>query len=149
MDSFQSARACFVRHVFDLPRSASHELAVILFDCVPVEILFMQRFRTFLTSIRSHDFVYVRDALVLDRANSSSPISFFANVVRLIKRFEPRFSAAADDVSDAVDRILAGSRSPRFVFRFLKFGDSDSMSFFEFESLDVLLSFRAFLPKRL
>ncbi len=150
LDSVASARSCFVRSVFDLPRSTSHELAVILFAAKPVEVLMLRRLMAFINGAKKHDFVFVRDALEIDCVSlASTPTSLFANLVRLVKQFEPRFSAMDDNVFVAAERILSKSNSATFSFSYIKFCESPTLSFFTlFKDVSVLESFRDFLNQR-
>ncbi len=149
LDAVASARSCFVRSLFDLPISTSHELATILFNSPPLEILFLRRLRTFLKSIKKHDFQFMRDALMIDSEFASSPLSLHCNLTRLIRRFDPKFSfASGDEAIEALDRILFRSNATSFIFNFIKFGDSDSLSFYRCLSSPASLeTFRAFLQE--
>ncbi len=77
LESVNSARSAFIRMVFDLPRSASHDLAVILLDAKPVEVLMLQRILRLVRSVQRHDFVFVRDALEIDRCEPHSSCEAF------------------------------------------------------------------------
>lgn len=104
---------------------------------------------SFLRSLRRHDFQFVRDACIIDeRFLSGSPISFRSNMIRLVRRFEPGFSAMDDDVLSVCDRILTRAASDEFIFRYICTSDSDSLSFFrELGSSDNLISFRTLLQQ--
>ncbi len=128
---FNSARLHFVRTVFDLPASTSHELATILFDLSPVELLLLQRRRSFLSGLRHHDFHFVWDACSIDAQLLTYPKSWSSGLVRLILTFDPDFSTTDFCPSAALDHVLSsvGNRS-MFNFYFIKHGDSISLSFF-------------------
>ncbi len=150
LDSLCSARSAFVRKVFDLPMSTSHELAVILFGSPPPEVIMLQRMCSFARKVQSHDFVFVRDALQIDaRFLSSIPTAFFPSMLRLVRKFVPSCDAQLSNVLAATDRILSASRSPQFAFSYIKRTESQSLTFFKlFSSVEVLNSFRDFLESK-
>lgn len=146
VDAMASARSMFVRSVFDLPQSTNHELATILFDSPPLDLLFLRRLRDFLQSVNRHDFSFVRNASQIDRSLSNLPVSLHACLHRSVRRFMPNFSSATDNLYVAVENILLRAGHPSFTFQFISTSDSQSLSFFVlFESEDVLRSFRVFL----
>jgi hypothetical protein len=147
VDAINSIRSFFVRSCFDLPRTTSHELATVLFDAWPAEILLLHRRHRFLRSIRNHDFQFVRDACALDcQSLLNSPQGWHHNLVRLLGRIES-VSTVDFDALATLDRMLA-AYSPAdhssVNFYYIKNGDSDSLSFYRlFPSLDALNSFRS------
>lgn len=73
--------------------------------------------------------------------------SWSNGLVRLIRKYDPDFSTTDFDPQSSLDQILSsvGDRS-NFNFYYIKFGDSDSLSFFRlFEDLSGLNSFRSLL----
>jgi hypothetical protein len=152
LSALSSARAMFVRKIFDLPSTASHELAIILLKMPPPEIAMLRRMRSFLASCKSHDFVFVRDAMLIDREFLSSvPTAFFHNLVRLLRKFDPDLSStlSVDELLVATNRIIFCSGSPSFIFHYIRRGDSSSLSFFRlFGSPSILVSFRAHLEAK-
>lgn len=98
----------------------------------------LRRMAAFWRLLKRHDFAYVRNACIIDAQflASITPTAFNSNLVRLILRFEPRFSLLNDDVLTACDRISAWA------------SDSDLLSFFrEIGSLEALDSFCVFLQR--
>jgi hypothetical protein len=150
LDGLCSARSAFVKLLFDLPRCTSHELAVILFDARPPEIVMMRRILSFVRSLERHDFQFVRDAWVIDRESLATvPNALYCSMVRLVRKFQPSFSPSSDDVLVAMNRIVFASGSSTFNFNYLKFSDSPTLTFFVlFRDVSVLESFRAFLGTR-
>jgi hypothetical protein len=102
---------------------------------------------SFLRSLRRHDFKFVREAETIDaQFLLSNPTALHSNIVRLIKRFEPRFSPLSDNICVSCDRILANTDSDRFIYHFIRHGDSDTLSFFrEIGCPAALTSFRSLL----
>jgi hypothetical protein len=100
-------------------------------------------------SLMKHDFHFVRDALILDSDFVSSPLSVHGNLIRLIRRFDSKFSFTTDEEAlVCLDRILFRSNSNDFIFNFIKFGDSPSLSFYRLlSSPDSLHSFRVFIQE--
>jgi hypothetical protein len=142
-----SARSHFVRTVFDLPLTTSHELATILFDAWPTEILLLNRRRSFLAGLVQHDFGFIRDALHVDMRLLNLPKSWCSGLVRLIRSYDPTFSTTDFDPTTALDTVLSSiGRRSVFNFYYIKFGDSESLSFFRiFDNPDDLNSFRDLL----
>ncbi len=150
LDSLCSARSVFVRKVFDLPVSTSHELAVILFGCPPPEIVMLQRMCSFARKVQRHDFVFVQYALDIDaQFLASTPTAFFASFIRLVRKSIPNCDAQLVNALAAADRILHASRSSHFTLSYIQRSDSPSLSFFRLlDSVDTLVSFRLFLESR-
>ncbi len=68
-----------------------------------------------------------------------------ANLIRLVKRFEPKFSAVDGNVLVAAERILFKCSGSSFTFSYVKNSDSRSLSFFTlFGDVSVLASFLSF-----
>jgi hypothetical protein len=147
LDALASARSNFVRSVLDLPRSASHELTTILFDSPPLELLLLRRISAFIRTTNRHEFEFVRDAIRIDRdCLINNPISLHGSLHRIIRRFNPTFSLATDNLYVAMENILVRAGHPQFIFQFIKTSDLLSLSFFTlFRSRDVLVSYRNFL----
>ncbi len=147
VDALASARSNFVRSVLDLPRSASHELATILFDSPPLELLLLRRMSAFIRSTNRHQFEFVRDAMVIDReCLVNNPVSLHGSLHRVVRRFNPTFSLATDNLYVAMENVLARAGHPQFTFQFIITGESVSLSFFRlFSSRDILFSYRKFL----
>jgi hypothetical protein len=150
LDSLCSARSAFVRKVFDLPMTSSHELAVILLGSPPPEVIMLQRMRSFARKVKTHDFEFVKNALVIDeKFLCAIPTAFFPSMLRLVRKFLPNCGTDLNNVLAAADRVLSASRSPHFVFSYVKRNESTSLSFFTtFGSVEVLESFRAFLESK-
>jgi hypothetical protein len=149
LDGLCSARSVFVRSVFELPRSTSHELAVVLFNSTPVEIVMMKRILSFVRGLQRHEFASVRNAFLIDRRLVSYPTTLYANMVRLVKRFDAKFSPSSDDVLVAMEKVVFGANLPSFNFNFIKYGESQTLSFFQlFRDVGVLNSFREYLSAR-
>jgi hypothetical protein len=141
-------RSLFVRKLFDLPQSTSHELAVILFDVWPVEVALLKRRQKFLKSVLVHDFTFVRDACELDLTSLlTSPLGWHNNLVRLMRRIDPDLSTVDLNPIADLDQCLSNfSDRSLFNYFFIQDGTSDSLSFFRlFASLEVLNSFRGLL----
>jgi hypothetical protein len=146
LECIKAVRSQFIRSVFDLPRSTSHELAVILLDLTPVEVLLLRRRKRFFSSVKRHEFSFVRDICSVDQDLIQSTLSWHHATIQLLHRIDPsvstvdllldvEFSRACDLVSD-----------PDFNFYFIQDSDSESLSFFRlFESPQVLSLFRCFL----
>jgi hypothetical protein len=147
IDSINSVRSQFVRQMFDLPRTTSHELATILFDVWPTEILLLKRRQRFLRSVLNHDFVCVRDACAIDSALITTTLSWHNSLVRIMRLVDPDLSTVDFNASSALSQSLADFSDRSLVnFHFIKDGNSDSLSFYRlFPSLDILSSFRNFL----
>jgi hypothetical protein len=120
-DAIASARSCFVRLVFDLPRSTSHELATILFNSPPIDLFLLRRMSAFIRSTSRHEFEFVRDALRIDRdCLLNVPVSFHGSLLRIIRRFDPSFSLTSGDLYVTMENILLRAGHPNLHFNSLK-----------------------------
>jgi hypothetical protein len=146
-DALCSVRSQFLRFVFDLPRSTNHELAVVLLDLPPVDVLFFRRKSSFYGSIARHEFPFVRQAVEIDRADLiNSPVSFHHTLVRLLRVFVPSISTAQFSTDQALATVSELLSDPDLSFYFILRSDSDTLSFFRlFQDPTVLTSFREFL----
>jgi hypothetical protein len=101
----------------------------------------------FIRSTSRHEFEFVRDAIRVDRdCLLNNPISLHGSLHRVIRRFDPTFSLATDDLYVTMENVLARAGHPHFNFQFIKTSDSPSLSFFVlFQSKEVLVSYRNFL----
>jgi hypothetical protein len=112
IDAVCSARSHFVRSVFDLPRTCSHELATILLDLPPVAVALLRRKKKFLFSVSKHEFPFVCCAVAdVDRSLISSPVSWSQNVVCLLRTFDPSTVSIVDlnldlEMAKAIDLVL-------------------------------------------
>jgi hypothetical protein len=147
IDALCSVRSQFLRYVFDLPRATNHELAVVLFDLPPVDIVFFRRKQSFFCSIARHEFPFVRQAVEIDRADLiNAPLSFHHSLVRLLRVFVPSISTVQFSTDQALGSVSDLLSDPDFSFYYIARGDSDSMSFFRlFQDPSVLVSFRTFI----
>ncbi len=143
-----SVRSLFVRSVFDLPISTSHELAVVLFDLPPPEKTLVKRKSRFHASVASHSFPFVRDALKIDRVRLIGSIfSWHNGLVCLLRKVLGEISTVSFDARSQLLRAeLVFSAEDYNFFYIQECSDSDTLSFFRlFNSPRVLHSFRDFL----
>ncbi len=137
-----------MRTVFKLPSSALHELAVVLFNVWPAEIVMLHRRLRFLASVQVHDFPFLRDAALLDvEFLRNLPKSWSSGTFRLLRRYDPDFSTADGNLLHSLQTVLS-SLGDRTVFNYfyIKHGDSESLSFFRLlGSPESLSSFRSLL----
>ncbi len=148
VDAVCSARSHFVRSVFDLPKTCSHELATILFDLPPVPVTFLRRKKKFLFSASKHEFPFVRSAVDVDLGLISSPVSWSQNIVWLLRNFDPTVSTVNLNLDLELSKAIDMVSDADFNFFFIQDGDSESLSFFRlFAEPTILSSFRDFLQK--
>jgi hypothetical protein len=121
-----------VRQLFGLPRTASHELAVILFNVWPAEIILLKRRQKFLRSVSAHDFTFVCGAALIDQSFLlTSPLGWNHNSVRLMRRIDCDLSTVNYNARAALDNVLVGFDDCSLVnFFFITDTASDSLSFF-------------------
>jgi hypothetical protein len=147
VDSINSVRSLFVRKLFDLPRTTSHELATILLDVWPAEVVLLKRHRKFLRSLLNHDFPFIRDACAVDRQSLFAHTNGWHNgLVRLLRKID-EVSTVDFDASAQLKNVLSGFSNRSLVnFYFIKDSESQSLTFFTlFPTLKVLDSFRSYL----
>ncbi len=146
IDSVRAIRSQYLRSVFDLPRSTSHELAVILLNLPPVEVMLLRRRKRFFGSVIRHEFTFVRDCCSVDRDLLQNTLSWHNATVQLLRRINPALSTVdlslESELSSACDLVS----DEDFNFYFIQDSDSETLTFFRlFESPSVLSSFRLFL----
>jgi hypothetical protein len=143
-----SLRSQFVRYIFDLPRSTSHELAVVLFGLPPVESVMVQRKNAFFGSTSRHTFPFVRSALSIDLARLlNQPLSWHHGLVVLLRTILGDISTVNLNVGLRLGEARTLLQQPDYNFFYIKeCTDSDSLSFYHlFSDADVLQSFCDFL----
>ncbi len=146
LECVRAIRSYYIRTIFDLPRTASHELATILLDLPPVEILLLRRRKRFFGSVVKHEFSFVRDACAIDRDLMQNTLSWHNATIQLVRKIDPTVSTVDVSIDGILQRACDLVSDSDFNFYFIQDGDSDSLSFFRlFESPAVLVSFRKLL----
>jgi hypothetical protein len=143
-----SLRSLFVRSVFDLPRSTSHELAVVLLDLPPVETVMLQRKKSFFDSTSRHSFPFVRGALSIDLSRLlNQPLSWHHGLVVLLRTLLGEISTVNFNAGLRIGEARALVLQTNYNYFYIReCTDSDSLSFYRlFSHADVLSSFREFL----
>ncbi len=146
IDCVRAIRSQFLRSVFDLPRTTSHELAIILLDLPPVEVVLLRHRKRFFGSVVRHEFEFVRDSCSIDLDLLQNTLSWHNGTVQLLRKIYPTLSTVDLSIDSELSRACDLVSDPDFNFYFIQDSDSETLTFYRlFESPEVLSSFRLFL----
>lgn len=148
LKTMRSLRSQFVRAVFDLPKSTHHDLAVVLLDLPPVEVVLFKRKEGVFNSLSAHTFPFVRHALSLDLDRLLTLTTSWHNgLIQLLRSVLGYISTVNFRARDSIREASSTFNVPDYNFFYLReCTDSDSLSFFRlFRDPETLQSFRRFL----
>ena len=149
-EKIESARSLFIRTVFDLPRSTSHELSLVLFNLPPVKLLILERKVKFHASLHAHTFSFVRDAIMLDeKVYLNNLYGWYGSLVSILRHFNHELNTSDLNVQREYSRIQkATCDRDIFVFCMIKESEQNSLSFFRlFSHPETLISFRVYFDR--